>query len=75
MASWALNTDLSPSTQKPAILGHPLPVVPFRSAPVSSVYSAPQACSDTSWLTKWHLGVMMVSDQLSLLPSRPCSRT
>lgn len=40
----------------------------------SLVYTAPQACKDTSWLTKWHLGVMMESDRLALFPSLPCSR-
>lgn len=45
-----------------------------RSAPVPSVYTAPQACKDTSWLTKWHLGLMMESDRLAPFPSLPCSR-
>lgn len=40
----------------------------------SLVYTAPQACKDTSCLTKWHLGVMMESDRLALFPSLPCSR-
>ena len=31
----------------------------------SLVYTAPQACKDTSCLTKWHLGVMMESDRLA----------
>ena len=46
----------------------------MRSAPVPSVYTAPQACKDTSWLTKWHLGVMMESDRLAPFPSLSCSR-